>query len=275
MTPIALYWSGGGRPNGNFGDALSPLIVAHLARRPVAYAKRDRADLAAIGSILDGFEKKRWRRWLRLNLAPVHVWGAGYIHEGGPAARGCFSFHLVRGPHTRRRVDPAERLPMGDPGLIAGDLLDAPPEKTRRWGVIPHISHSARPEIDAFVANTRGAERIDLMGDTLSILRRIAACDRVVSTSLHGLITADSLGIPNHRLTLPPALVGGEWKFADYFDSVGRADAAHDGAALPSDLDAAFGTERAPLAYGDGIERRKRDIRGSFPAAFTAAGAAG
>ena len=262
---IRLYWHGGAHAVGNFGDALSPEIVRLLSEREVGYAPRQRADLIAIGSILEGVEARGWRRRLRLDFSPIRVWGSGFVDDGAPGAHKLFEFHLVRGPRTRRRIDPSETLPMGDPGLIADALLGDPPEKRHRWGVVPHLSHRDRPEIDRFVAETAGARRIDLRGDPIAILREIAACERVVSSSLHGLIAADAFHIPNHRLKFDPPLRGDDYKFFDYFESVGREIAWREGADLPPDLDDAFGRDVASLAYADMIERRKRDIKASFP----------
>ena len=38
-----------------------------------------------------------------------------------------------------------------------------------------------------------------------------------MSSALHGLICADSLGIPNQHIILGEKVVGGEYKFKDYY----------------------------------------------------------
>ena len=47
-------------------------------------------------------------------------------------------------------------------------------------------------------------------------MRELAACASIVTTSLHGLVTADSFGIPAVWTVLEPALSGGDFKFRDY-----------------------------------------------------------
>jgi len=47
-------------------------------------------------------------------------------------------------------------------------------------------------------------------------VREIASCATVITTSLHGLVTADSYGIPAVWTTLDPPLGGGDFKFRDY-----------------------------------------------------------
>jgi len=47
-------------------------------------------------------------------------------------------------------------------------------------------------------------------------VREIGACAAVVTTSLHGLVTADAFGIPALWTSLEPQLSGGAFKFLDY-----------------------------------------------------------
>jgi len=47
-------------------------------------------------------------------------------------------------------------------------------------------------------------------------VREIGACAAILTTSLHGLITADSFGIPALWTILQPELSGGDFKFLDY-----------------------------------------------------------
>lgn len=58
---------------------------------------------------------------------------------------------------------------------------------------------------------------IDFEADPLSVLMRIAECETICSSALHGLIVADSLGIPNMWSTASNRLLGGEYKFHDYY----------------------------------------------------------
>jgi hypothetical protein len=53
-----------------------------------------------------------------------------------------------------------------------------------------------------------------------AVLGEIAGCDSVLSTSLHGLITADAFGIPAAWARREPDLWGGRFKFLDYESAV-------------------------------------------------------
>ena len=56
----------------------------------------------------------------------------------------------------------------------------------------------------------------------LSLLDGIASCRFLFSSSLHGLIFADSYSVPNAHLRLSTRVLGAEHKFRDYYGSVGR-----------------------------------------------------
>jgi len=57
---------------------------------------------------------------------------------------------------------------------------------------------------------------IDAGGSVDSVVREIAACAVIASISLHGLVIADSFGIPASWFGLEPGLWGGSFKFQDY-----------------------------------------------------------
>ena len=58
-------------------------------------------------------------------------------------------------------------------------------------------------------------------GDPLAILRDIAACHRIVTSSLHGMIAADAFGIPRRvEICSKMERDGGDFKFRDYSASI-------------------------------------------------------
>lgn len=46
--------------------------------------------------------------------------------------------------------------------------------------------------------------------------------------SLHGLVVADALGIPNIWIEPTPSMAGGRFKFDDYFSTLDKAKEAHE-----------------------------------------------
>lgn len=232
MRPVRLYWfkrKDGGR---NFGDDLSPLIVSAVLGRPVEYATPSRADLAAVGSILDRVLRHRVRRALRGRFEPLRIWGSGFISEGPRRGRAMLDVLAVRGPLTRDRFGLGTDTPLGDPGILFSDLVPERPAVAHRWGVVAHHGDEDSPRVAELAARLPGSAVISVTeDDPMVTLRAIAACDAVVSSSLHGLIAADAFGIPNWRVAFDKTLKGGDFKFRDYSLVLGRSAIAP----VPSD----------------------------------------
>lgn len=150
------------------------------------------------------------------------VWGSGILTRDAscrPPAR----VHAVRGPRTRQRllalgIDcPAC---FGDPGL----LLPAVSGVTRqpveaRLGIVPHFRD--RPGAAAVFNNQQDVFLIDVRYPVEEVLRNIASCEAVVSSSLHGVIVAHALGVPVVWAELGGNLRGDGVKFLDHFEAVG------------------------------------------------------
>jgi hypothetical protein len=88
-----------------------------------------------------------------------------------------------------------------------------------RWeiGIVPHGHHRAHEGLRQLAAAGEGRVRVvNIHQSAAAAVREIAACSVIFTTSLHGLITADSFGIPAAWASLEPALTGGDFKFRDY-----------------------------------------------------------
>lgn len=209
------YYNGG-----NFGDALSPLVTEFALGAPVVESHFAGADLSAIGSILDPLQ--RWGN--RLN--PI-VWGSGFIQEGGRWKGRSIRPVAVRGVLTRERVQhlAEPRIPLGDPGLLVRrifpEFLDV--QKRYRVSLIPHISESFDPIVAELRQQDPGLHVINVRSDPRRVLEEIAASGVVFSSSLHGLVCSDALGVPNAWTPLSAKLEGREYKFIDYYSAFGRA----------------------------------------------------
>ena len=233
MRPIRLYWAGRTVPN--FGDSLSPIIVEYLSGRPVRFASIKRCQMIAVGSIIHKIEI-RWPRWLSGRLRPIKVWGSGSLHEEGLLPTTSDQIYAVRGARTRDVMRLPIDTPLGDPGTLLARMIDARRiPKRHRWGIIPHCDDRADPALSRIIG-ANNATIIDVTDPSpLDVARRIASCDFIASSSLHGLIAADAFGIPNVHLPLGDRVIGGAWKFSDYATSVGRKIAsANVGDDLPS-----------------------------------------
>ena len=51
----------------------------------------------------------------------------------------------------------------------------------------------------------------------MDILYQNLSCEAIISSALHGLIAADSFFFPNRWIKLSDNLMGGDFKFNDYY----------------------------------------------------------
>ena len=216
------YWRGiRGLCASNFGDALSPLIISRISGNKVVYAIPSHADMMGIGSIL-GHASKLWHRPLLGRINPLYVWGSGTLLPTKVRTR-FMKFVAVRGPQTRDLLDLDSNMPLGDPGLLATLLLEGNPRPKFSLGVVPHWEEGAKPAILELMKRFPHCKMIDVTNpDVLQTVRAIASCEIVLSSSLHGLVVADSFGIPNARFRHSKTQGTDDWKYLDYFSGVGR-----------------------------------------------------
>ncbi|WP_109466939.1 polysaccharide pyruvyl transferase family protein [Albibacillus kandeliae] len=262
---IKLFYSRRRNREVNFGDDISPMLVAELTGRKVVHARVSGCDMAAIGSIIEMIAERRMKRVLHGRFDPVLVWGSGCLMPGKPISRLYMKPLALRGPRTAQRLgNPA--VPFGDPGLLFDRLVQPGPEKKYRWGVIAHYTDADAPGLAKVLENTPRAVNIPVNAPPLETLQRIGECDFIASSSLHGLIAADCYGIPNLRLKFSANLEATDGKFHDYADPIGRSHIAEVAISDSGNLDDLLPGLEDPLSYhaniapvADALEKALRD----------------
>ena len=58
---------------------------------------------------------------------------------------------------------------------------------------------------------------INIEWNPIKIIKELAKCEVIFSSAMHGLIAADSLGIPNQWIQLSDNVYGKNYKFKDYY----------------------------------------------------------
>ncbi|MFC6423059.1 polysaccharide pyruvyl transferase family protein [Ornithinimicrobium tianjinense] len=192
----------------NFGDALTPMLLARAGYVPRLAPLKD-AQFLGVGSILE--------------MAPTgysgSVWGSGLLY-GEAIALPHATWLAVRGALTRDLVGAPSVTALGDPGLLASTVVVAG-RPSRSLGIVPHHAHRSLPIWGEIQRRVPGSVVIDPAQRPSRVFRQISACSTVLTTSLHGLITADSYGIPAMWLTVDEIpLRGGSFKFDDYESSL-------------------------------------------------------
>jgi len=213
---IPLAWAGGTLAQNylNLGDALSAVMVALVGGKPVTRVPfvSETPRMVAVGTIgqnIRGGEAWFWgtgcsnRQTLDGRIQRYSPDPNGVRHVA--ATRGPISAALLGGGRIDTDVfcDPVWLLPR----FYRPDL-----PKTHELGVIIHLSELAdrsmecrpRPELTALDLPAEMAGDVKLINTVCEIstadmrrkLDEILSCKRIVSTSLHGLVFAESYGIP-------------------------------------------------------------------------------
>lgn len=202
----------------NFGDLLGPWLAEKMTGKEVFWAQQNEPHYLIVGSILN-----------KIGPASV-VWGPGSFGTEGPRILQRQPKYLaVRGPLTRSKLvmhDIDCPRVYGDPALLVPDYYLPDIKTKRKLGVVLRWSeHERKKEL-----RKRGIKVIDLLTDRIEdTIDAFLSCEKIITTSLHGLIIADAYNIPNAWLSADTG-AGKEYKFWDYLISVDKCRA-------PADID--------------------------------------
>lgn len=186
----------------NFGDQLTPVLLDHFGI-DYEWSPPIDAELVVCGSILSKFPPD----WQGTILGTGFI--APYMHRVFPNAR----ILTVRGELTRSAMRRPKGTPLGDPGLLVTDLTATTPGD--RVMVLPHyVDHR-------LAARYPDAELLDIRTEPIELIRRIGQASLLYTSTLHGMIAADALGIP-HVLEPHAKVRGGLYKFHDYATALGE-----------------------------------------------------
>lgn len=260
--PLKLYWW---KDEPNFGDDLSREVVSFVAGREVKWAPKDSADVVAIGSVLQGV-RNRFKDGSPKGNCPV-IWGTGLMYPVPKDFLPHVDMRLVRGPLTATFLN-LRHTQFGDPGLLAREALGEGPERHDRIGIIPHMKHADSPELAAILAADPALYLIDPRRSAREVVAEIASCAHVISSSLHGLVVADSYGVSNSWLEPLRIHAMPKLKFYDYAAGIERPLAPP---VKLEDIPAWVTTLKdQSLTYQDGIDTSKASLLAAFPAKLRA-----
>lgn len=246
---LPVYWS----YSDNFGEWITALIFKQMGVC-ASYSPVEDAKVASTGSILEH---------LPHDYAGI-ILGSGFISETSRVAFDHAQVLAIRGYLTAERISSikGQKIVMGDPGLLAGCIgISEPKGRKYKVGVIPHYSdYHLRFEgaLKVLEIQNRGDVLIiDVQQSPVTVIRQIMRCETVLSSSLHGLIVADALGIPTRWIEFS-TLVGGHFKFHDYYSSLGISCKPFIGLTGSESLKELIGG--ADLKPADELELRKNEL---------------
>lgn len=221
---ILAYWYHSKKCRNNWGDALNPVLIGEISgKQPVNLRKypfniKNIPVYAVIGSILGGVYLNKFGK------NRLVVWGTGSISVNSRLKTVPREICAVRGPLTREiLINQGFDCPeiYGDPALLYPKFYSPPKTKKYKLGIIPHyMDKNLVPE---HLKDEPDVSIINIQGGINQVVDEICKCQRIASTSLHGLIAADAYGVPSSWIRFhDKTVVGGDWKYRDYFYSVGR-----------------------------------------------------
>ena len=200
----------------NYGDMLGKYLVEKISSKKVTWVFPKHFSVynyfqpiyATIGSILAHVNEN------------CIVWGSGIISQTIPVKKA--KFLAVRGPQTRKYLiglgyDVPEVY--GDPALLLPNYYHPEVAKKYKFGIVPH--YNDYKAMSQLYVNQDDVLVIDLMtNDIEAVTRQFLQCEKVVSTSLHGIIVSHAYQIPAVWVQFSDKLFGDGIKFQDYFESV-------------------------------------------------------
>ena len=196
----------------NSGDWVTPMLLKRYGFTPV-HSYPQETILFSCGSLLE-------------KVPPDFsgfILGTGFMYPHSIRSFDQARILAVRGELSRNKIGAPEDTVLGDPGLLVARFLSRRQKKHYKLGVIPHYVDKKDIRIVRICEKyNREVLFIDIQRDPLEVLRNIDQCEFILSSSLHGLVFADSLGIPNVWMILSDRVSGEGFKFYDYNSALGK-----------------------------------------------------
>lgn len=212
----------------NFGDELNPVLLKEIFNQKVNKGRFFNSDMVMIGSMLEPFlyEKTTYKILSqKYKNKPIHIFGTGFLKPPTSIKekfRRKAVVHAVRGKTTQKRLElllkkDLSEIVLGDPGLLCSKLLHSRSAKKYTLGIVPHYVDKNSFYVKDLANAVPNSKILDIQSHPFEFLEILDQCELVVSSAMHGLIAADSLGIPNMRMILSQNISGGDYKFDDYY----------------------------------------------------------
>lgn len=197
--------------NSNFGDMITKYIYMRLTgREPIndITGGQSKEDVVfGAGSILHNS---------KVNSI---IWGSGFMW-GDETISQPKKIISVRGPLSRKRLlETGINCPekYGDIGLILPYFFSPRIKKKYKVGIIPHYIDVNYLEKIGYPEEVK---IIDVTDPVETFIIQLLECDYIMSSSLHGIITAHAYGIKCLWIKLSNKIGGGNFKYRDYYGSL-------------------------------------------------------
>lgn len=246
----------------NVGDLISPYLVQRITNRKThrphtAVMPR----LLGVGSIFSSATRN------------AYVWGSGLMSpEHARFEISPERVSAIRGKRTRdflhKSYDLKKDLALGDPALLMPMFYNPVPPaiKDEKIGIIPHYVDF---ELAKRMTSEMGAAitLINVQQEPESFIDELISCTVVMSSSLHGLILADTYQVPNAWIAMSNNISGGSWKFHDYYTTTDNEGPRMFCIRSASDIYDLIVANETPFQVSR-FQEKLSDLYGSFPSRF-------
>lgn len=206
-----------------------------------------KTDLFFIGSILNVICNWRYRFQIENNkyksiinkwyfkfyefFHPLIIFGSGFSslkYENESyirnikiiAVRGNISLQRLK----KNKITVSNSVVLADPGLLFPIIFKFKKlnsvKKYYNLCIIPHYVDQNNTLIKSKI-KVKQSMILNIKENPFKFIKTLSKCKRVLSSSLHGLIISDSLAIPNLRIVASNKIIGGDYKFRDYYSAYG------------------------------------------------------
>lgn len=211
-----VYWDS----NNNWGDALNGYLCEKISGKQIIKTSTDILDSTfryyCIGSRLESPKSPNYE-----------VWGAGFIKEVSKVVHKPRKVHAIRGKLSREiylqnNIECPEIY--GDPAMLLKYYYNPVVKKKYDVGIIPHYVDQGSQWVSTVTKHNKNIKIINVLSDTEDFVNQVKQCNIILSSTLHGIICADTYNIPGYWIELSDRVVGNGFKFRDYFTSVDRKE---------------------------------------------------
>ncbi len=204
----------------NFGDMLNLYIARYVYNWNVV-PNFSRANLYCIGSLLSPIFERDVNKKKKITIIGTGMHRDVVVPQNFKKKLEIFA---LRGKLSQSKIK--EKLGIdvniaADPAVLIREMLKGFEFPERKYvGIIPHFYDKNEESISNVVVD--GVKIISVEGTPIQVLRDMSDCYCILSSSLHGLIFADALGIPNRRVVFSDEIIGGDLKYEDYYSVYGK-----------------------------------------------------
>jgi hypothetical protein len=196
----------------NFGDKLTPYLIEKISGKKCVWSpnESDIEKYVVTGSILN------WE------IKNAIAWGAGLASKDDNI--GIKNIVMVRGEITKYRAilsGTENEIAVGDPALLLPRYYNPKVEKKYTLGIFPHYIDTDVITYNLLSQLPDDVVLIYALDDIEKTIDLICSCERVISSSLHGLIVSDAYGIPSKWVKFSDRILGDGTKYMDYYSSIG------------------------------------------------------